>query len=138
MYICLCVGDVQVVFTAANHLCEIYKASRFCSSVDDWSPYQPKHYTTLALIHGRGMRTNATVITVTQELAVAGRITTDFSSQSCVGTDQSKYAGATKNISDIFTPVLTTNGCAEGPNLVLIEGAPGIGISKRNCFSMGC
>jgi len=41
--------------------------------------------------------------------------------------DHNRYSGATKNISDVFAPVRATDGFYKDPNLILIEGAPGIG-----------
>ncbi|XP_065896269.1 NACHT, LRR and PYD domains-containing protein 12-like [Dysidea avara] len=41
--------------------------------------------------------------------------------------EHDRYAGATKNISDIFVPVISAGGSIKDPNLILIEGAPGIG-----------
>ena len=50
-----------------------YVKSRHNVSADEWPPYQPKHYTTLALIHAE-KHTSTEVITVTRELASKGKI----------------------------------------------------------------
>ena len=116
-------ADIQnAIATAANHLCAHHINNRFFSTKDDWPLYQPKHYTTLALIHSRGKSPDAAVISVTQELAVAGNIAT-----SSVHPNYQKHSQVSKNISDIFSPVIATDGSTIDPNMILIEGAPGIG-----------
>ena len=42
---------VSSVADATRQLHQRYIGNRFSSSVDEWPPYQPKHYTTLAFIH---------------------------------------------------------------------------------------
>ena len=116
----------QTTVTATfNHLCYQYISGRFSSSNDDWPLYQPKYYTTLALIHNRGKSPDAAVISVTKELAVAGNIATDFVSQATACAKQ--YSRATKKVSDIFAPFTANDGSTIDPNMILIEGAPGIG-----------
>ena len=112
---------------AATCLCKQYINSRFATAEDDWPPYQPKHYTTLALIHHEEY-TDVEVISVTQELATKG----DMSRPSPVNP---KYtAKPMKTISDIFSFVVSSNS---GPKMLLIEGAPGMGktvLSKEIAF----
>ena len=64
------------VADATTQLQDRYIESKFSSSVDEWPPYQPKHYTTLAFIHNKGKLTNAVRFFIAQELAVAGNINT--------------------------------------------------------------
>ena len=109
------------VADATKQLQQCYISSRFASSVDEWPPYQPKHYTTLAFIHNKGKYTDAVRFTVAQELAVAGKINT-----SQIYKHSDSNANMTKSISDIFLPIK----CADRSLVdlhVLIEGAPGIG-----------
>ena len=106
------------VADATTQLQQRYISSRFSSSVDEWPPYQPKHYTTLAFIHNKGKFTDAVRFFVAQELAVAGNIiATKLSSHSNLS------ANMTRNISDIFLPVRASDVDLH----ILIEGAPGIG-----------
>ena len=116
--------DIQVTINAAANLRNCYIGSRFSFTEDDWPPYHPKHYTTLALIHNRGKFPDAAVITVTQKLAVAGNIATDSVSRPFTESDNEKYSRATKNISEIFAPI---DKSIVHPTIILIEGAPGIG-----------
>ena len=60
---------------AATHLQKEYIKSRFYYAPDEWPPYHPKHYTTLALIHRKGRHTNSEVISVAQAMIVKGSIT---------------------------------------------------------------
>ena len=92
------------VDAATKTLQQRYISSRF-SSVDEWPPYQPKHYTTLAFIHNKGKFTDAVRFSVAQELAIAGKI---HVAQPCKLSDFN--ISMTKNISDIFLPVNAPDG----------------------------
>ena len=123
--------ELQATLIAANdHLQKCYTNSRYSPTVDEWPPYQPRHYTTLALIHHKDKCTDATVISVTQELAVAGKIQSKLVGSS-PGNSKSQtpniYSNTTKNISDIFVSVTASDGLTINPCIILIEGAPGIG-----------
>ena len=113
---------MSTVSDATKRLQQHYISSRFSSSVDEWPPYQPKHYTTLAFIHNKGKSTNAVRFSVTEELAVAGKIN---ASQICKHTDLLN-TNMTKNISEIFLPAKNFDGSFVDL-CILIEGAPGIG-----------
>ena len=133
------------VADATKQLQQRFISSRFASSVDDWPPYQPKHYTTLAFIHNKGKYTDAVRFTVAQELAVAGKINT------CkVYKHSNSNASMTKSISDIFLPITSADGSLVDLH-ILIEGPPGIGktvlakeiayqwakkelLTSKNCF----
>ena len=112
---------MSIVAGATKQLQQHFISSRFSSSVDEWPPYQPKHYTTLAFIHNKGKHTDAVRFSVAQELAVAGNINL---SQPYKLSDLN--ANMTKNISDIFLPIKTSDGFFFDLH-ILIEGAPGIG-----------
>ena len=112
---------------ATTCLCKQYINSRFATAEDDWPPYQPKHYTTLAFIHHEEY-TDVEVISVTQELVTKG----DMSRPSPVNPEYT--AKTMKTISDIFAFVIASNS---GPKMLLIEGAPGMGktvLSKEIAF----
>ena len=124
--------EFQATLIAANdYLQKCYINSRYSPTVDEWPPYQPRHYTTLALIHHKDKCTDATVISVTQELAVAGKIQPKVEGLSSSGGSMSQtpniYSNTTKNISDIFVSVKASDGLTINPCIILIEGAPGIG-----------
>ena len=112
---------MRTVADATKQLQQHYNSSRFTSSVDEWPPYQPKHYTTLAFIHNKGKHTDAVRFSVAQKLAVAGKIHT---AQPYKLSDSN--VNMTKNISDIFSPVKASDGSIIDLR-ILIEGAPGIG-----------
>ena len=108
-----------------------YISSRYSRTVDEWPPYQPRHYTTLALIHHKDKCTDTTVLSVTQELAVAGKIQHKVEGLSSSGNSTSQnpniYSNASKNISDLFVSFTASDGLTINPCIILIEGAPGIG-----------
>ena len=106
--------------TARRHLCGRYTQGRFNYGSDEWPPYQPKHYTTLALIHRKGRHTDAEVIAVSQELANEGKVISGSFSNTQFSDRSQLY---TKDISEIFAPGITS----KNPRFILIEGAPGIG-----------
>ena len=124
--------EFQTTLIAANdHLQKCYINSRYSPTVDEWPPYQPRHYTTLALIHHKDKCTDTVVISVTQELAVAGKFQPKVQGLSSSGGTISQtpniYSNTTKNISDIFVSVTASDGLTINPCIILIEGAPGIG-----------
>ena len=122
--------DIDATVVAANdYLQKSYINSRYSRMIDEWPPYQPKHYTTLALIHHQNKCTNATVISVTQELAVAGKFqpNVDFSSHNSISQAPNIYSNTSKKISDIFVSVTARDAHTINPSIILIEGAPGIG-----------
>ena len=109
----------NVAAAATRRLRQCYISSRYLS-VDEWPRYQPKHYTTLAFIHNKGKCTDAVRFSFTHKLAAAGNINP---------SQQYKYSenvSITKNISDIFLPIMASDGSFVDLH-ILIEGAPGIG-----------
>ena len=113
---------------ANDYLQKCYINSRYSPTVDEWPPYQPKHYTTLALIHHKDKFTDTVVISLTQELANAGKLQPRAEGLSSSGGSISQAPNIyTKKISDIFLFVTASNGYTVKPSIILIEGAPGIG-----------
>ena len=111
---------MNTINDASQQLQLRYINRRFSLSVEEW-PHQPKYYTTLAFIYSKGKHTDAVRFTVTQELAVAGKInTSEFDKHSELNVSM------TKNISDIFLPIKHSDGSFVDLN-ILIEGGPGIG-----------
>jgi len=106
-----------------------YDIERFAAEEDEWPPYKPKHYTTLALIHYQGQYADTKVISLTRKLATEGNIVSSMSQfNSNSEADQTNvFSNATKNIADLFMPKQTSDGSFVNPSIVLIEGAPGIG-----------
>ena len=115
------IGVMTTVADATRRLQKRYTSNRYPSSVDEWPPHQPKHYTTLAFIHNKGKYTDTVRFSIAQKLAVAGSFTTSQPYKSSFSN-----ANTTKNISDIFIPITPSNESFTGLH-ILIEGAPGIG-----------
>lgn len=95
----------------SSSLRDQYIANRFPDSNDEWPPYQPKHYTTLALIYFKEKYADKKLISMNKELANQGKL-------------RSAYGNATNNISELFTLPIAQ---ASDSVFILIEGAPGIG-----------
>ena len=94
-------------------MCESYIKSRFNYSPNEWPPYHPKHYTTLALIYHKGKRVNTEVISVAEGLVSEG----NFSKSNPLSGNISYHS---KDISELFPTNLVSS------YFLLIEGAPGI------------
>ena len=107
----------------SSTLCDQYIASRFAVEEDEWPPYKPKHYTTLALIYHRDKLTDSTVISVTKQLATKGNLVPECK----LHVNQQESYNTTKSVADLFTAKQTSDGSTFIPNMILIEGAPGIG-----------
>ena len=138
MYCCHCIGIgteiVSTVAYATKQLQQRYISSRCSSTVDEWPPYQRKHYTTLAFIHDKSKVTNAVRFSVMQEFSVAGNINT-----SQLYRHSNSNTNMTKNISDIFLPIIASDGSFVDLH-ILIEGAPGIGktvLAKEIAYKWG-
>ena len=112
---------MNTVNGTTQQLQQRYINYRFSSSIDEWPPYRPKHYTTLAFIHNKGKHTDAVRFSVAQELAVAGKI-----NPSECHKHSDLNSSMTKKISDIFLPIVLSDGSLVDL-YILIEGAPGIG-----------
>ena len=104
----------KCVTEAADYLREEHIKSRFHYAPDEWPPYHPKHYTTLALIHRKGRHANAEVISVAQEMVASGNISKNQPQPSSISYHS-------KDISELFPTTSTSS------YFILIEGAPGIG-----------
>ena len=102
------------VQSAANHLYENYTRGRFYYTPNEWPPYHPKHYTTLALIHHKGKHVNAEVISIAENLATEGNLIKNQPLSCNINYER-------KNVSELFPTSL------ESPYFLFIEGAPGIG-----------
>ena len=141
----MCAIIIVGIGAATKQLQQCYIDSRFSSSVDEWPPYQPKHYTTLAFIHNTDKPSDAVRLFLLQNLAVAGKIpkheyTLSDNNTSSLHTRPSGYTSMSKNISDIFLPVVTSDGSSVDLQFLLIEGVPGIGktvLAKEIAYQWG-
>ena len=109
---------LECVKEVSRYLKSRYVRTRFTSEGEEWPPDQPKHFTSLSLIHHKGGRTKKEVIAVTE--ATRSGDTDAIMSSSQMFFRQSKTS---KDIKEIFAP----DEDGEDHRSVLIEGAPGIG-----------
>ena len=115
---------------AADNMRARYVQSRHNICQDKWAPYQPKHYTTLALIHVEE-HTKTNVISVTKDLVRKGKIEVK-ENENVIKCHNDDINYQNRSISEIFSNYLST-----GRNLILIEGVPGVGktvLSKEIAF----
>lgn len=110
-----------------KHLRTLYKSTQFITAKDEWPPDQPKHFTTVVLIHHKNRRTKKELIALIEaaksgDIIQASQCEENFSSASNKGVSKTL-----KDISEIFVPVSDSNIADENPYTILIEGVPGIG-----------
>ena len=137
-----------VIFNVSSQMQQYYIEERYKVSGDDWPPYQPDHFTSVALIHHKDKhRTVREVIAVAQKMH-RGSVKVDNTSTNSLQNSEQVMGmllsdvyilgcHSTKDISEIFTPIQNSNGYSVTPNVVLIEGATGIGktiLSKEIAF----
>ena len=132
-----------ILTNVINQLQRGFKTERFRTMEDDWPSYQPKHFTSVALIHHREKHITETEVVAIANTMSTGKVTvqsqgllkdTHITSEKYIATCK-----ATKDISDIFSLQISDDDNAEytKPNIILIEGAPGIGktiLSKEIAF----
>ena len=82
-----------------------------------WPPYQPRHYTSLALIHHKDKCTDTAIISTAEKLA----------GKRSLSSSKMPKVHSSKNVSDIFVSVTADDGYTINPCIILIEGAPGMG-----------
>ena len=57
-------SEVAHIQSHSEHLKSRYKHTRFITEQEEWPPDQPKHFTSLALIHYKGGNTEREVIAI--------------------------------------------------------------------------
>ena len=102
----------------SDHLKSHYIQTRFTSEGGEWPPDQPKHFTSLTLIHHKDGRTQQEAIEIT-EATRSGDIDKIMSSSHLLFSQRK----TSKDIKEIFA----TNEEGQEPRSILIEGPPGIG-----------
>ena len=119
----------SAVQNASDQMRKFYKNERYKSTKGDWPLYQPDHFTSVALIHHKEKyMTNREVFAVASR-TFKGNVKVD------TNNDRDEYfmkCQSTKDITEIFKfnspqKLATSNSCSMTPNIILIEGAPGIG-----------
>ncbi|XP_065899282.1 NLR family CARD domain-containing protein 3-like isoform X2 [Dysidea avara] len=118
---------VQTVPTVTKHLRTLYKHTRFILAKDEWPPDQPKHFTTVVLIHHKNRRTKRELIALIEAAKSSDIIQASQSQESLSGARNKGVSKTLKDISEIFVPMADSNIADENPYTILIEGVPGIG-----------
>ena len=125
---CFQVLEPACIQSHSEYLKDRYKSTRFTTDQEEWPPDQPKHFTTLAMIHHKDGHTERNVIAVTK---VTQKIQSDeidtimspSSSQMASPEQPQEQVKTSKDVQEIFAP----NKDGQEPRRILIEGAPGIG-----------
>ena len=126
---------MTVVTQLSCHVKAVYKATRFTVAKDTWPPEQPREFTPLVLLHHEDEHSMRDV-TIVNEALHSGAISDVISATSSKPTakrpklhhhdkleDALKASKTTTEVSEILAP-LEVN---DNPQIILIEGAPGIG-----------
>ena len=116
----------------SNHLCDMYKRTRFTPKGAEWPPNIPKLIVSVALIHYKGKRTEQELLKMANIHKEGSVAIDEFTSGTSAKRPQLDYYTVTKSITDIFKADpsdLKESGTSstEAPKRILIEGAPGIG-----------
>ena len=124
-----------VVSQLSSQVKAVYKATRFSVSRDTWPPEQPKEFTPLVLLHHEDEHNMRDVTAVTEALH-SGAISDIISATSSEPIakrprfhhhdklgDALKASKTTTEVSEILAPLEVS----DNPQIILIEGAPGIG-----------
>ena len=106
---------LDAVSKVANRLQDNSKVNRYRLSRDDWPPFQPTHFTSVAIIHHKTNYSRKEEIELIANIQHKGQINPN---------DTISVIRTIKNFSEIFSKLHDTDKC---PNAILIEGAPGIG-----------
>ena len=122
---------------------DFYKQERYNASENDWPSYQPKRFTSVAIIHHREKH-----VTTREVIAIANVLYKGKVNVGCVSEEESscgKHSSTriTTDIADIFSKLTSHTTDSEEfntqvePKVILIEGSPGIGktiLSKEIAF----
>ncbi|XP_065894793.1 protein NLRC5-like [Dysidea avara] len=111
------VDMLEAVLEVANRLQKNSKSSRYSKTEDEWPPYRPKHFTSIALIHYKKGHSTKKEITFVASIQHTGQLSQTEPPCSHIIQTSSEF-------SEVFSKI---EGTSEFPNTVLIEGAPGIG-----------
>ena len=106
---------LDAVSKVADRLQDNSKANRYKLSHDDWPPFQPTHFTGVAIIHHKTSYSRKEEIEFIANIQYKGQINPLDS----IGVTQTII-----DFSEIFCKLHDTD---KYPNTILIEGAPGIG-----------
>ena len=123
-----------VIIQVSNQMQQYYIKERYKISGDDWPPFQPEHFTSVALIHHKEKHVTVREVIAVSSLTRAGNVRVDDSSFRWSQNSEQFVGMTTKDIKEIFTPLQKSDTT---PNVILIEGAPGIGktiLSKEIAF----
>ena len=144
-----------LILKKTEQMQQFYKNERYKSTGDDeWPPYQPDHFTSVALIHHKEKLTTKKEVIAVATQAYQGNIevshnicaqnTRRFINSAGHGSPDEYFmtCHSTKNIAQIFEYTSsqnsqTHNKPSTASSVILIEGAPGIGktiLSKEIAF----
>ena len=135
----------SMILNESDQMREFYKNERYKGKEDDWPPYQPDRYTSVALIHHKEKYATREEVIAVATRAYRGKVEVPNDDNYLPNVtnptnheSSNKYfmdCHSTKDITEIFkyASLQTPNAS----NFVLIEGAPGIGktiLSKEIAF----
>jgi len=137
---------VTLISQLSHHAKAVYRQTRFDAGENTWPPEQPKDFTPVVLVHYEEQRNIEDIVTITETLHIGGISDIIFATnnQPMPLTHQLnnhqqlrealQTSKVTRNIVDILMPLEQS----DSPQMVLIEGAPGVGKSilmKHIAFS---
>ena len=103
-----------------------YIQTRYFAQEDMWRLLHPKHFVNVLLIHHMDRRGEKEILDVAAMMR-QGLSSEATKMQSTKSTIQSSFSVNTNDISDIFKPFKRQDNSTVTPNVILIDGAPGMG-----------
>ena len=143
----------NAILNSSKQMQQHYIHQRHKNTEDEWPPFQPDHFTSVAIIHHKEKHATMKEVIAVATKAYEGNFKVDVTNQDTQNAEQSTgtirhklpdeyFIGSksTKDIVEIFAPLQKSNIHSEyntTPHIILIEGAPGIGktiLSKEIAF----
>ena len=122
------------IIRITTQLQTFYKHEKGKDMEDDWESYQPEHFADVSIIYHKEKDVSQQQMEGVAKSAHKAKISVgSFEQSSDSANNYIATCKRTKNVSDIFDPIITQNA-------ILIEGAPGIGktvFSREIAFQWG-
>ena len=118
------------MFQLSDHVRANYIQTRYFAQEDIWKLLHPKHFVNVMLIHHmerRGEKEILDIASIMREGLLHEASKFPSTSSTKLQSEQCGFSVSTNNISDIFEPFKRKDSSTVIPNVILIDGAPGMG-----------
>ena len=137
-----CIGSYRIIILeclvkVSDHLKSGYIQTRFTSERGEWPPDQPKHFTSLTLIHHKDGRTQKEILAMAKVYRSGDIDAIMLSACEQNSFKKSNMLFSQSKTSKDITEIFAAGEDGQEPRSILIEGLPGIGkteLSKELSF----